>query len=198
MMKTPLKMIIIQPLIATLFCSFLFANDTSPLEIVKNRNLTIESILEKEGETVSPETREKLKKVINEFMDFNELSRLALGKYWQERTEQEKKEFVEVFSQLIKNSSVKKLEIYKADRLVYKEPAITGQKARVTTIAYKERKNVEIVYKMHLAESQWLVYDIEIDGVSTAINYRDSFYKEIAKTSYREMYNKLANRLKEE
>ncbi len=189
---------IIMAILASALFQFTFANDNSPLAIVKARNQSIDGILKTAGEPVSPETKEKLKQVINEFMDFNELSRLALGKYWEQRTEQEKKDFVNVFSSLIKNSSVKKLEIYKADRLAYKEPVITGDKATVTTVAYKDRKHVEIVYKMHLVNGQWLVYDMEIDGVSTAINYRDSFYKEIAKTSYQEMYKKLEKRLNEE
>lgn len=196
-MKADKKMIILA-IVVLIFYQFSFANERSPLEIVKSRNQTIDSILKSAGESVSPETKEKLKQVINEFMDFNELSRLALGKYWEQRTEQEKKDFVNVFSSLIKNSSVKKLEIYKAERLVYQEPVITGDKARVTTVAYKDRKHVEIVYKMHLVNGQWLVYDMEIDGVSTAANYRDSFYKEIAKTSYQEMYKKLEKKLHEE
>lgn len=196
-MRTDKKMIIMA-IAALTFYQFSFANDRSPLAIVKARNQSIDGILQTAGDPISAETKEKLKHVINEFIDFNELSRLALGKYWQERTEQEKKDFINVFSSLIKNSSVKKLEIYKADRLVYKEPVITGDKATVATVAYKDRKHVEIVYKMHLVNGQWLVYDMEIDGVSTAINYRDSFYKEIAKTSYQEMYKKLEKRLTEE
>ncbi|MFQ5864771.1 MAG: phospholipid-binding protein MlaC [bacterium] len=172
--------------------------DKSPVEVLKARNQAVEEILKTADDNVSPETKEKLKELINGIMDFNELSRLSLGKYWDRRTAQEKKDFVNTFSQLIRNSSVKKLEIYKADRLVYEEPEISGTKAKVTTIAYKKRKQVEIVYKMHKVGDQWLVYDMEIDGVSTARNYRDSFYKQIAKSSYEEMYAKLVKRLKEQ
>ncbi|MCG8604318.1 ABC transporter substrate-binding protein [bacterium] len=177
---------------------FLIADtDKSPLEIVKARNETIENILDKEGDEVSADTKEKLKEVITGVMDFRELSRRSLGKYWDERTEQEQADFTDVFSKLIKNSSVKKLEIYKADKLVYEEPEINGVKAKVTTIAYEKRKQVEIVYRMHIVGDEWRVYDMEIDGVSTARNYRDSFYKQIAKTSYEEMYNKLVKKLNE-
>jgi phospholipid transport system substrate-binding protein len=172
--------------------------DNSPVEILKARNQAVEEILQASGDTVTAETKERLKEIINGILDFEELSRLSLGKYWKERTEQEKKDFVNVFQQLIKNSSVKKLEIYKADRLVYEEPEINGTKAKVTTIAYKKRKQVEIVYKMHKVNGTWLVYDMEIDGVSTARNYRESFYKQIAKSSYKEMYEKLVKRLKEQ
>jgi len=184
--------------IIILFQSFqvsgIAAVEESPVEIIKNRNKTVEEIIGNKDE-VKGETKERLKDIINSFMDFNELSRLALGKYWKERTKQEKRDFVNVFQQLIRNSSVKKLEIYQADRMVYEEPEINGSKAKVTTIAYKKRKQFEITYKMHKVDNEWKTYDMEIDGVSTARSYRDSFYKQIAKTSYKEMYNKLVKRL---
>jgi len=166
----------------------------SPVDIIKNRNKTVEEIIGNKDE-IKGETKERLKDVINSFMDFNEFSRLALGKYWKERTGQEKKDFTNVFQKLIRNSSVKKLEIYQADRIVYEEPEINGSKAKVTTIAYKKRKEFEITYKMHKVDNEWKTYDMEIDGVSTARNYRDSFYKQIAKTSYKEMYDKLVKKL---
>ncbi len=173
-------------------------SDISPVDVIKARNATVESILSASGDSVSQETKQKLKDVINSFIDFRELSRLALGKYWDERTAQEKDEFTNVFQQLIRNSSVRKLEIYKADRIKYEAPEYDGEKANVTTRAFKGRKQVDVLYKMHLAGDEWRVYDMEIDGVSTAINYRESFYKQLAKSSYKEMYDKLVKRLEKE
>ncbi|MCH8955897.1 ABC transporter substrate-binding protein [candidate division KSB1 bacterium] len=189
-----LSMISILILVQSFQVSGIAAVEESPVEIIKNRNKTVEEIIGNKDE-VKGETKERLKDIINSFMDFNELSRLALGKYWKERTKQEKRDFVNVFQQLIRNSSVKKLEIYRADRMVYEEPEINGSKAKVTTIAYKKRKQFEITYKMHKVDNEWKTYDMEIDGVSTARSYRDSFYKQIAKTSYKEMYDKLVKRL---
>lgn len=171
------------------------AVDQTPVEIIKARNEAVEAILKSAGDDVSQETRERLKDVINSLMDFRELSRLALGKYWKERSEQERSDFVNVFQQLIRNSSVKKLNIYKADRVDYDAPEIRGTKTSVTTIAHKGRKEVEIVYKMHKVGTEWKAYDMVIDGASTARNYRDSFYKQIAKSSYKEMYDKLVSKL---
>ena len=189
-----LSMIIILILVQSFQVSGIAAVEESPVEIIKNRNKTVEEIIGNKDE-VKGETKERLKDIINSFMDFNELSRLALGKYWKERTKQEKRDFANVFQQLIRNSSVKKLEIYRADRMVYEEPEINGSKAKVTTIAYKKRKQFEITYKMHKVDNEWKTYDMEIDGVSTARSYRDSFYKQIAKTSYKEMYDKLVKKL---
>lgn len=173
------------------------SDSTSPAELIKSRNERVEAILAAAGDSVDAETKEQLKDIINSFIDFRELSKLALGKYWDQRTEKEKEDFVNVFQQLIRNSSVKKLEVYKADRIVYEAPEINGSKAKVTTLAYKKRKEVEVVYKMHKVKGEWKVYDMEIDGMSTVRNYRDSFYKQIAKSSYTEMYNKLEKRLKD-
>ncbi len=169
--------------------------DRSPVDLIRDRNERVAKILEEKGDNIDDATREQLKEVINSFIDFRELSRRALGRYWGERTEQEKEDFVRVFSQLIKNSSVKKLEIYKADRIEYEDPVIKGDKATVVTYAYKDRKEVEVVYKLHKVDGRWMVYDIVIDGASTVRNYRDSFYKQISKTSYEEMYRKLVKKL---
>jgi len=171
------------------------AVDKSPVTIIRERNEAVKKILEASGDDVDEQTKEELKDIINGMMDFHELSRLGLGKYWDKRTDKEKAEFVNVFQQLIRNSSVRKLEIYKADRVEYEDAVIRGDKATVTTIAYKGRKDVEIIYKMHRVDGEWKVYDMVIDGVSTARNYRDSFYKQIAKSSYEEMYKKLVKRL---
>lgn len=169
--------------------------DLSPLDLIKARNQQVEAILEQAGDSVSVETKEQLKDVINGCIDFAELSRIALGKYWQPRSEKQKNDFVNVFQSLIRNSSVKKLEVYKADKNLYEAPEITGRKAKVVQIAQKKRKQVEIIYKLHRVNESWKVYDMEIDGVSTARNYRESFYRQIAKTSYQEMYDKLVKRL---
>ncbi len=171
------------------------STDLSPLDLIKARNQQVENIIEQAGDSVNVETKEQLKDVINGCIDFTELSRIALGKYWQPRSQIEKTDFVNVFQKLIRNSSVKKLEVYKADKNIYDEPEINGSKAKVVQIAQKKRKQVEIIYKLHRVDNDWKVYDMDIDGVSTARNYRESFYRQIAKTSYEAMYDKLVKRL---
>lgn len=170
----------------------------SPVEVVRSRNVAVQEILDAAGDSVDAETRERLKDVINGLIDFRELSRRALGRYWDGRTDREKSEFVDVFRQLIRNSSVRKLGIYRADSVVYREPEVSGQQATVTTIAHKDRKNVEIVYEMHRADGEWKAYDVVIDDASTVRTYRDSFYREISKTSYSAMYDRLVQKLEDE
>ncbi len=168
-----------------------------PAEVIRSRNVAVEKILDAAGDPVTEATRERLKDVINGFIDFTELSKRSLGKHWDERTPAEQQEFVDVFRTLVRNTSVRKLEVYEADRMDYPPAVVTGTTAKVTTIAHKGTKSVTIVYHMHKVGNEWKAYDVVIDGASTARNYRDSFSREIAKTSYRDMYGKLVKRAAE-
>ncbi len=169
-----------------------------PVEVIRERNQEVERILEVAGDSVSDATREELKDVINGLMDFRELSRRALARHWEARTPQERDDFVEVFRELIRNSSVRKLGIYRADSVTYRPAEIEGEEAEVVTIAHKNRDTVEIVYHMHRTDEGWRAYDFVIDGSSTLRTYRDSFQQQIAQTSYREMYQRLVDKLEQE
>ena len=170
----------------------------SPLDMIRSRNEAVAEIVNAADDEVSNETRERLKDVINDFIDFEAFSRRALGRHWDERTDQERSDFVSVFRQLVRNSSVRKLEVYRADRVEYQEPEARGENVRVTTLAYKGDRSVEIVYVMHQVDGEWRAYDVVVDGASTTRNYRDSFYREIRASSYPEMYAKLVRRLEQE
>ena len=170
----------------------------SPSEVVRARNQAVTRILDAAGDSVDAPTKERLKDVINGLIDFEELSRRALSRHWEARTEQEQADFVDVFRQLIRNSSVKKLGIYRADSVTYRPPEAAGDGVTVVTIAFKDGKSAEIVYRMHQAGSEWKAHDVVVDGSSTVRTYRDSFNKEISRGSYEAMYAKLVDRLKED
>ncbi len=170
----------------------------SPVDEVRTHNEEVQRVLEQAGDSISDEELSELKDVINDLIDFEELSSRALARYWADRTDQEKSEFVEVFRELVRNSSVRKLDSHRADSLVYRQPEISGGEAAVTTVAHKDNKSVEIVYHMLLKEGEWRAFDVVIDGSSTLRTYRDSFYREISATSYTAMYARLREKLEQE
>jgi phospholipid transport system substrate-binding protein len=183
---------------AAVFPSWAQALQQSPVEVIRERNGTLERILGPDDEEVSEANRERLKDVLNDLVDFWELSRRSLGRHWEDLSDQQKSDFVEVFEALIRNSSVRKLSMYRADTIEYVASDQSADRAVVTTTARKDRKEVEIIYHMHRADGEWRIYDMVIDGASTVRNYRDSFYREIARSSYEQMYERLVRRLDEE
>ena len=165
---------------------------------LKQRDAEIKQYIDAAADTSEASYKEELKIIINRDFDFHELSRRALGRYWKERTEPEQGEFVDVFGQIVRNSSVRKTDVYKADRIDYGEPTLRRSILTIPTEVFKKESSIEIEYKLHQVDGVWQVYDLVIDGVSTARDYRDAFYKEIRKNGYDIMLGKLKDRLAEE
>ncbi len=175
------------------------AAQPAPVDAVRSRNQLVQEILRAHPtDSVRGPDRERLKDVINGLMDFEELSRRALGRNWAARTDAEKTEFVDVFRELVRASSVRKLGVHRADSITYRPAQVDGTRATVTTVAWKDRRSAEIVYQMHLVGGEWKAWDVVIDGSSTTRTYRDSFTKEINSSSFDAMFAKLKERLEQE
>lgn len=168
---------------------------SAPDEVVRARNDAVKQILDAAGDPISEDTKEELKGIINGLIDFQELSRRALRRHWDQRTPEEQADFVEVFRELVRASSVQKLEVYSTDSITYEPAEVTGDESRVVTVAHKNRNHVEIVYLMHKVEGEWRAYDVLIDDSSTLRTYQDSFQRQINATSYDAMYTRMADKL---
>ena len=173
------------------------AGQAAPEDVVRLRNEAAQKAIDEAGDPVSDETREALKDVINGLIDFQELSRRALRRHWSQRTPEEQAQFVDVFRELVRTSSVQKLEIYEADSITYQPAETDGDRSRVMTIAHKGRNSVEILYLMHKVGDEWKAYDVVVDESSTLRTYQDSFQREINSTSYEAMYNRMVDKLAE-
>lgn len=162
----------------------------SPIETLKKRDTVIQKFV---ASAPAPEQSPELRKAIVESFDFTEHSRLSLGKYWAERTPKEQTEFVDVMRAWTENRAVRKL-LKRAEQTSYDGEEITESRAVVkTTVRYKGTKT-SVDYKMRLADGQWRIYDMVIDGASVAMANRDAFYKKIRKTSYAELVKTLRNK----
>ena len=138
------------------------------LEILKNEQLNKE------------DKRAQMSTVINERFDFRAMSQRTLATNWKKTTDEEKQQFIALFSQLIENSYVGKIEAYTNEKVEYPGEKIKGRKAVVETLIVTSSADVPVNYRVYQKGDQWLVYDVIIEGVSLISNYRSS-YQEIMK-----------------
>ncbi|MBN1272205.1 MAG: ABC transporter substrate-binding protein [Candidatus Aminicenantes bacterium] len=164
---------------------------------MKSRDSAIKAVLKKSGDSYTEAQREKLIVLINDIMDFSAMSQTALGAYWEELNENQKNEFVSDFSNLVKRSSVKKLNIFQAV-IEYKQVLLDGEKARVFTQATYERTRTNVDYELHRKNGRWLVTDFSIDDVSTAISYQKSFQRIMRKHGFSGLMERLKQKLADE
>ncbi len=167
----------------------------SPIEFLKEHDATVQAILTA-SDTLSAAQRAQVKEQINAIFDFEELSRLSLGEHWEQRTEPERLKFVEIYRGIIEEQNFDTFEKhYRDGKITYQTEEVTGDEAVVTAILPLERENVPLSYLMHRSGDGWRVFDLVIDGTSTAAVNRKAYSRRIAKRSYEWLVERLEKQL---
>ena len=145
------------------------------------------------GEGKADERRAAVRQIANEIFDFGEIARRSLGRYWQPLSEAQRAEFVGLFGDLLERSYISKIELYGGEKIVYSGERMDGDLAIVSTkIITKNGTEVPIDYRLFRRGDRWLVYDVNIEGISLVSNYRTQFNKIIQSNGY----NTLVDRMK--
>ena len=144
------------------------------------------------GETKMADRRQAIRKVANDIFDWSEIARRSLARHWQPLSEAQRTEFVGLFSELLERSYISKIELYGGEKILYTNERLDGDYGTVATkIITKNGTEVPVDYKMFRRGDRWLVYDVNIEGVSLVSNYRTQFNKIIQTASYGDLVTKL-------
>jgi len=136
--------------------------------------------------------RAAVRKISEEIFDYPDTARRTLGPHWTARTPEEQREFVQLFADLLDRAYFSKIDRYQGEKVRYGAETINGNEAIVKTmIVTRAGSEVPIDYRMHLADGRWLVYDVNIEGVSLVSNYRTQFNKIVQTESYQTLVQKL-------
>jgi phospholipid transport system substrate-binding protein len=186
-------------MIVLLFVSVAVAG--APSDLVKQTTDKVIDIL-KNKELKSPakikERRAAIREVISERFDFEEMAKRSLARYWKQRTQEEHKEFVPLYTDLLERTYIRKIESYTDEKFVYGEESIDGNFAIVRTkVITIKNVDVPIEYRMLNEKGVWLVYDVIVEGVSLVNNYRNQFNEIMHSGSYEDLIRKLRNKQKE-
>ena len=194
-MKKIFKQILLLSQILFLIIPLLFAQSESDeiRQMLESRDAEIKEILGPEGKEYTQEQRDRLKDIINGVIDFEAMASYALGSTYDELSEEEKDGFVSLFSTIIRDNSLNKLDIYRAD-VSYENIDISDGNARVETIAQLEDVRTPVFYDMEKENSEWVITDMIIDDVSTAESYNRQFQSIIRKRGYDSLKQSLEKR----
>lgn len=178
-------------LIFLLFCvAFLLApaeawaqlDSSSVRELLEERDKEIKELVGPKGTEYSQEQRDKMKDIINGIIDYREMAQFALGENYDELSPEQREEFIDLFSTIIRDHSLNNLDIYRAD-VKYEQINVDAEdsSATVRTIAQLEKVRTPVIYHMQYEDNQWVVTDMIIDDVSTAESYNQQFQRIIRK-----------------
>jgi phospholipid transport system substrate-binding protein len=166
----------------------------TPQEVVKGAVARVVAIVE-DDELARPanfdKRRAELRRVANDLFDFAEMGRRALGRHWADRTQQEREEFVRLFTAVLDRSYVGKLESYSGEKIVFYGESIDGDYAIVRSKIISRKTEVPVEYRLYRAGQQWAVYDVLFEGVSFVATYRSQLNRIIQTTSFAQLLAKM-------
>ncbi len=169
----------------------------SPIHVLKEHDRAVQAILDSTGgDSLNLAVRQRIKNHINATFDFKELSKLSLGPHWMERSSAEQQHFVSVFSGIIQEQNFESfLRYYRESEISYHDERIDSTFATVNALVPLKAEQVEITYHLHRVDGEWRVYDLLIDGSSTAAGHRRRHIRYIAKYSYERLVEQLEKQL---
>jgi phospholipid transport system substrate-binding protein len=149
-----------------------------------------------QGEGKKQERRKRLRETIFVRFDFQEMAQRALGAHWQRRTPEEKTEFIKVFSDLLEQTYVDKIESYNNEKFIYANERIDGSYAVVgSKMRTSKGEEFTINYKLHRVGEDWRAYDLVIKNVSLMNNYRSQFNRILTGSGFNELVSRIKAKL---
>ena len=179
----------------------LFFTSSAPLadEVKEIRAMTKEKVdivinILKDKSLSKNEKKEGILETIDGLFDFSLMARLSLGKkHWKSLSKEKRKEFSELFVERLKLSYLEKLDLYTDEEVVVDEARKTKKK-RVEVLTYLVTKDdkKEMIYKLYKTKKKgWMVYDVDVLGVSIVQTYRSQFSGVLKKETMEQLMERM-------
>ncbi len=124
--------------------------------------------------------------------DFSEMTKRSLGRHWAALNPSERREFVDAFTQRLLRAYGRSMRANGDEKIEYNHENLDGEYARVQTkVVSGNGEELPVDYQLHDINGQWKVYDVVIDSISIVKNYRAQFERVIAKSSIKELLQKM-------
>jgi phospholipid transport system substrate-binding protein len=182
--------------LSILFPSAARALAPGPMDVVRSTTLRVMDIVSAafRGEGPSLEQRrEEILGIVDDAFDFKEMSRRALGRPWKDQPPAKQGEFVGLFTRLLFNTYVKRVEAASSARTeaFFDDESIDGDYAVVKTRIRSGDTSVRIDYRLIRGSEGWKVYDVVVEDVSLVGNYRHQFASILNRESFDELLAKM-------
>ena len=141
--------------------------------------------------------REKIRAAIAERFDFRAMSQRTLATNWKKASKEEQQQFVGLFAELIQNTYIGRVEAYTNEEVKYPGEKITNDRAVVDTLIVTSSAEIPVTYKLYLKDDRWLVYDVNIEGVSLISNYRNSYQEIVKREGFSGLLAKMEEKVRE-
>jgi phospholipid transport system substrate-binding protein len=202
MLERPLRVATVL-FVGCLFWSVAVWAANSPLNMIRsttNQALAVLADPAMQGKEQRQQQIERMWEIVLPRFDTEEIAQRSLGVHWQNLTDEQRKEFVRLYIQLVKKNYGNTLERYTTDaQFFFDREDLDGDHAEVHTriLALSQEQPFSVVYRLHRVGDEWLIHDVVAENVSLVQNYRNQFSRIIAKSSTAGLLDALKQKLAE-
>ena len=140
---------------------------------------------------------EKLRVIYKDMFDEMEFSRRTLARNWNKFTPEQRKEFVDLFEQVLEKAYLDKILDYSNEKVIFhKEDPISDKQVEVYSKIVTASKEIPIIYRMINKDGKWKVYDVVVENVSLVQNYRTQFNDILASGTPEQLLETLRKKVK--
>ena len=119
----------------------------------------------------------EIEREMNPYFDFALMAKLSLGKAgWINATPAQRKEYVKLFERRIKDSYMSKIDLYKDETITIDNAKKVKNRIHLNSYIVEKGEKKEVLYKFYRSKKDgWLIYDVDVLGVSIIQSYRSQF-----------------------
>jgi len=173
------------------------SDPSDPKDIVQQNSEKIHALVM--DSKTDEEMRNRVKALMDGFVDFEEFGKLALGSHWDKITPVQRTTYLVEFKGLLQRTYLRRFKAGREFKLEYRGQTgfnKAGDRAEVKTILTSKDVTADVDYRFHKT-SGWKVYDIVVDEVSIMRNSRKSFTKVIDKDGFDKLIEKMRKKTSE-
>ena len=167
-----------------------------PVEVLQSMTNILEEIVKQDPDIIydQPRLRVIAHKVVLPHVDMRVMSRWVLGKNWRKATPEQRDAFVDEFQELLLSSYLRQVKTYGGEVARFL-PLRGGQKeGRAVVNAEIDQPNgpvIHVIFRMHQVKTEWLIFDVSVEGISLVATHRSSFNSEIRNKGLDELIARL-------
>ena len=161
-------------------------------EMMKQRIGEVTTLIQ--DKSMAKEVRDReIERIITPLFDFALMGRLSLGKQtWKKISKEERKEFTKLFEARVRQSYMSKLDLYTDEVVVIDDPLKVKKRIHLPTHLMRKNEKRDVLYKFYKSKKgDWLIYDVDILGVSIIQTYRTQFSGILKKENFSVLLEKL-------
>jgi phospholipid transport system substrate-binding protein len=157
------------------------AQELAPDQLVQKINDDVMAAIKSDKQLASGDRQKALKlaeEKILPYVDFEEATRLAVGRAWSQASPEQKKRLVGEFKNMLVRTYSNAVEAYQGQTLKVLPSRSKPSEDEATVRAQFVRAGgqpLPIEFQMRKVANTWKVYDISVEGVSLVLTYRSEF-----------------------